>query len=141
MRQAALIFAVLFLASCGAKGEKPGQPAFDAIGADQRVQFLGTEPFWGGEVTGDTLLYSTPENPAGTAVAVTRFAGNNGVSYSGTLDGRKLDLMITPGTCSDGMSDREYPYVATMEIDGAQRDGCAFVGDRDDFGGDAFKER
>lgn len=108
--------------------------AYDGIAADETVHFTGTEPFWGGEIADGAARYSTPENIEGAQFAVTRFAGNNGVTYSGTLDGRSFDLMITPGSCSDGMSDRTYPFTATLTLGEEQRNGCAWT-DSQDFSG------
>ena len=78
--------------------------------------------------------YATPENPDGTRFAVERFSGLNGAGYSGTLDGATFDLTITPGTCSDDMSDRSYPYTATLLIGDEMREGCAWT-DRQPFSG------
>ncbi len=111
--------------SAAVTGE-PG-PKFDAIGPDETISFLGTEPFWGGKVAAGRLTYSTPENEAGETVAARRFAGNNGLGFSGTLASGPFDLAITPGTCSDGMSDRVFPYTATLRIAGEQRNGCAWT--------------
>lgn len=107
--------------------DAPGAQAYDGIGENEIVRFTGTEPFWGGQVGAGEALYNTPENIDGTRFPVTRFAGNNGVSFSGTMDGAAFDLMITPGDCSDGMSDRTYPFVATLTIGGEQRNGCAWT--------------
>lgn len=104
--------------------------AYDGIAATETVQFTGTEPFWGGEATGGRLRYSTPETPDGTTIAVQRFAGLNGISFSGTLDGGGFDLTVTPGTCSDGMSDRSYPFTATLRIGSETREGCAWTAAR-----------
>lgn len=125
--------ALLSLAACqsgpegpgGTSSEAPGT-AFSAIAMDETVNFTGTEPFWGGEVTGETLTYSTPENIEGTMIRVERFAGNNGLGYSGTLDGESFDMTVTPGECSDGMSDRTYPFTVTLQIGAEQRNGCAW---------------
>lgn len=106
--------------------EEDSQP-FGEIGEDETIQFAGTEPFWGGEVTGNTLSYTTPENLAGTVIEVRRFAGMNGLGYSGELDGMSFDLAITPGDCSDRMSDRIYPYTATLRLGDETRNGCAFT--------------
>lgn len=101
--------------------------AFSAIGPEETVQFTGTEPFWGGKVAGSTLTYSTPENVDGMTITVERFAGNNGLGYSGTLEGQSFDMAITPGECSDGMSDRTYPFTVTLKIGEDQRSGCAWT--------------
>lgn len=125
---------VLPLAACqpgpegpnGTTRDTPGE-AFSAIGPEETVRFTGTEPFWGGQVSGGTLTYSTPENVEGTMISVERFAGNNGLGYSGTLAGRTFDMTVTPGECSDGMSDRTYPFTVTLRIGEEQRSGCAWT--------------
>ena len=119
------------LAGPAEAGDAPGNMAdtraYDGIRADETVRFTGTEPFWGGQVSGTTLTYSTPEVPDGTPVAVTRFAGRGGVSWSGALQGKPFRLAVTEASCSDGMSDRTYPFTATLEVLGEQRQGCAWT--------------
>lgn len=111
-----------------AEGQASGsQAVFDAIAPDETIRVVGTEPFWGGSIHGDRLVYTTPENQAGEAIAVKRFAGNSGLAFSGTRGGRPFDLMVTEGSCSDGMSDRTYPYTATLRLDGEQRNGCGLT--------------
>lgn len=116
----------LLLAACqpGGDAERTTQ-AYAGIGEDETVTFGGTEPFWGGEVTGTRLTYTTPENIDGTTITVERFAGNSGVSFSGTLEGARFDMVVTEGECSDGMSDRTYPFTVTLEIAEETRFGCA----------------
>ncbi|WP_374408196.1 COG3650 family protein [Pelagerythrobacter sp.] len=117
----------------GTTRESPGA-AFAAIGPEETVRFVGTEPFWGGEASGERLLYTTVENQEGFEIAVERFAGNNGLGYSGTLEGEAFDMAITPGECSDGMSDRTFPFTVTLKIGAEQRGGCAWT-DRAPFTG------
>lgn len=111
-----------------------GQTPFAAIGYDETIRLTGTEPFWGGSLRGGEMVYTTPDNPDGERIAVRRFAGNNGLGYSGTRAGLPLDLTITPGACSDGMSDRSYPLTATLKLGEEQREGCAWT-DRINFSG------
>ena len=131
MRRFATI-AALALAACQSGGESGAvdtsdpQP-YSGIGADETVQFTGTEPFWGGEVSGGMLTYSTPDNQQGESIAVERFAGRNGVSWTGTLGDAPFTLAVTPGDCSDGMSDRAFPFAAMAEIGGETREGCAWT--------------
>ena len=87
----------------GIPGDTGDSTPFAAIGENETVKFTGTEPFWGGEVAGSSLTYSTPENIDGTEVPVTRFAGRGGVSWSGMYDGARFVLAVTPGSCSDGL--------------------------------------
>lgn len=155
MIRIASAFAALLLAACSQAGDTPDQatdgnsapPAgaaasapdderqaqgFSRIAPNETVRFTGNEPFWGGQVAFTTLTYSTPDNPDGTAVEVQRMAGRGGVSWSGQYEGAPFTLAVTPGECSDGMSDRTYPYVATLQVQGEQRNGCAWT-ERDPF--------
>ena len=100
---------------------------YAGIGTGEVVHFTGTEPFWGGQVSGQVLTYTTPENQAGDMVAVDRFAGRNGISFSGELDGMPSVLAVTPGQCSDGMSDRSYPFTVTLQVRGETRKGCGWT--------------
>lgn len=119
-------------------GDTPGTSpqGFTAIAADEIISFNGTEPFWGGTVRGSELTYSTPENIDGTTIPVERFTGQGGLGFSGELEGRDFDLLITQGECSDGMSDRTYPYVATLKLGDELREGCAHT-DKQPFSGPA----
>lgn len=116
------------------EGSVPGDAEDTGVYTDvapgETIRFTGTEPFWSGEVSGQTLTYSTPENIDGSIIQVQRFAGNNGLSFSGVLDGASFDMAITPGECSDGMSDRTYPFTVTLEVGGEQRRGCAWTDGR-----------
>jgi uncharacterized membrane protein len=124
---------VLALAACGqgggpdVPGDRSDAQAFDGIGPGETIRFTGTEPFWGGEVSDGSLTYSTPEDLDGTKIAVTRFAGRGGLSLSGELAGRRFDMTITPGMCSDGMSVRTYPFVVTLRIGEETRNGCGWT--------------
>ncbi|MES2699385.1 MAG: hypothetical protein V4647_07225, partial [Pseudomonadota bacterium] len=64
-------------------GEVDDAQPFSAIAEDEVIHFTGTEPFWGGEVTGGELTWSTPENIDGETIAVARFAGRGGLSFTG----------------------------------------------------------
>ncbi|RPF72201.1 COG3650 family protein [Aurantiacibacter spongiae] len=122
----------LLLAACqsgeagGAPGDTSDSRPYAGISQDATIHLIGTEPFWNGTVADGTFTYATPENIDGDRIAVERFAGRGGVSYSGTHRGAPVDLMITPGRCSDQMSERTYPFTATLQIDGETRLGCAW---------------
>ncbi len=109
---------------------------YAGIGVDETLHFAGTEPFWSGSVTGTALVYETPEAPKGTAIEVHRFTGNNGLALSGTLAGGAFDMAVTESVCSDGMSDRRYPFTVTLQVAGGTRSGCAWT-DKRSFTGPA----
>jgi len=108
-------------------GIDPEGKAFDAVAPEEVVTLLGNEPFWNLRVEGAAGLWTTPENQPGTAVTLTRFAGNGGLGFSGTLDGKALTATLTPGDCSDGMSDRRFPFVATIALGGETFEGCGYT--------------
>jgi uncharacterized membrane protein len=132
--RAATLSTSLTLAAChgggderwGAPGNRADTQPFADIGPGETIHVVGTEPFWSGDIAGGAILYKTPGSPDGETIAVSRFAGRGGVSFSGEYDGRTFTLAVTPGECSDGMSDRAYPFVATLLIAEESRTGCAW---------------
>jgi len=125
----AALAAFIALAACSpaSDGIDPEGRTFDAVAPDEVVTFTGTEPFWNLRIEGDAAVWSTPENPDGTPFAVSRFAGNNGLGFSGEVAGEPITATLTPGTCSDGMSDRRYPFVATIALGGETFEGCGYT--------------
>lgn len=138
LRRTATVAALLILAlsACGPKrgaenggvpGDADSSKVFSGIAPNETVHFVGTEPFWGGTVQGTALTYTTPENQPGAHIDVKRFAGRHGLGFSGTLESQVFDMTITPGTCSDGMSDRSFPFTTTLKLGEEVREGCAWT--------------
>jgi uncharacterized membrane protein len=90
------------------------------------VKAIGTEPFWGAQVEGRCVTYSTPEDQRGTRIWTRFNPGPDGGVWVGSLDGQpfKLITRLRPN-CSDGMSDRSYPLEAILTVRGEERRGCA----------------
>lgn len=133
----ALLLTVGILGGChGAPPDIPGDSKdhrpWHGIADDEVVHFTGTEPFWGGEISGTVLSFKTPDRPEGETIAISRFAGRGGLSFSGNLAAGPMTLAVTPGKCSDGMSDRAYPFLATLQVGSDVRQGCAWT-DRQPF--------
>lgn len=126
-------------AACAPAAEDAIDPkgeTFSAVAPDEVVTLVGTEPFWNLTITAGEGVWITPENPDGSRFAAARFAGNNGLGFSGTLDAKAFVATLTPGECSDGMSDRRFPYVATIALGEETLRGCGYT-DRQPFIGDA----
>ncbi|MEA3016320.1 MAG: hypothetical protein QOI38_1042 [Sphingomonadales bacterium] len=87
--------------------------------------FNGTEPFWGGSLTGTTVRYMVPEDQFGDVVETEAAYAADSETYSGRYRGRPFVLSLVRGPCSDGMSDRSYAYAATLQVVGETRRGCA----------------
>ncbi|MFY7745179.1 MAG: COG3650 family protein [Erythrobacter sp.] len=135
---------MLVAAACTPQGQQDGidpqGKAFDAVPPDETVTLTGTEPFWTLTIERDTARWTTPENPQGTLFAVTRFAGNGGLGFTGSLDGKPLTAALTPGACNDGMSDRRFPFVATIALGGETLQGCGYTTGQPFTGGESSTE-
>lgn len=99
----------------------PGQEAVEPL---RIFRAFGTEPFWGVNVEGTRLTYTTPENQAGVVMEGTRKTLADGVEISGQHDGKPFVLTVSNGTCSDGMSDNTYSMVSTFRYGDIDYKGC-----------------
>jgi len=87
---------------------------------------VGTEPFWAVQIEGRCVTYSHPDNQKGTRMRTRYTASAKGGTWSGALDGRPFILRTRAQSgCSDGMSDRRYPFAADLTVGNGQRRGCA----------------
>ena len=125
--QAAILLALSGCQPRTENGQSPTAPRSEAIGPDETIRLVGTEPFWGGTISAGRLIYTTPENPSGESVGVQRFAGLNGLGFSGRLGQQPIDIVVTEAACSDGMSDRRYPFSIILQIGDEQRRGCGWT--------------
>ena len=128
--------APVLLAACGQDDDiSTDAEPYDGISESEKLTLLGNEPFWNIAIDGETATYSSPENIDGTEFTVARFAGNNGLGFSGELDGASMQITVTPGMCSDGMSDRDYPFTVTISWGDRSLEGCAYT-DQEPFTGE-----
>lgn len=114
-----------------AASDPAGAPPASAVNArpiPAKLRAIGTEPFWSATIDGTTLIYKTPEFPAGSHITVTRRDGAGAAIFTGALDGKPLALTVEQGPCSDGMSDEIYPMTAKREIGPDTERGCAKAG-------------
>ena len=86
---------------------------------------VGTEPFWGVRVEGDTLHFTTLEDQAGRRLTGTHTLRSDGVRYTGSDGGTAFELDIARGQCSDGMSDTVYASKAQFRYGDTDYRGCA----------------
>jgi uncharacterized membrane protein len=133
MRTAALIAAALLITACGqspmgsAEEAPPPADAPITVGPDYSGDFdaVGTEPFWNVKVRSQGMTLARPDHPdVVTGNSGVRIDGEQGV-FDATAGEQRLVLRLTPGECSDGMSDRRYGYLAEVWIDGETLRGCA----------------
>ena len=101
-------------------------PRPDAGTFPQALSGLGTEPFWGVRIEGTTVSYTNPQTPTPHSTTVTRREASGRLELAGTLDGRSLRITVAPQACSDGMSDRTYPFTLTLALGEQMLEGCAY---------------
>lgn len=123
----------LILAACSdpapprAAPEPAPTPAVLArVDLNQPLRALGTEPFWGVDVTPEALVYTAvdeaevrADNPGPT------IQGTTAVYAAAPPDGTALVVTLIATECSDGMSDRIYPLTARVEVASQTLNGCA----------------
>lgn len=125
--------ALVALTACSPEPEapppvEPSTPALELGGVplDQPLRAIGTEPFWGVDVTADTLVYSGVDRPEQRATHDGVELMGTTASWRGTTSaGAPMDLILMATECSDGMSDRTYPLTARLEVGGETLNGCA----------------
>lgn len=132
-----------FVAACagkaGPKAKQPppapaggaGAPLACVTQGEERLRLsplraVGTEPFWGARIEGRCVTYNHPEDQKGTRIWTRYTPGPDGGTWSGALGGKRFELRTrsAPG-CSDGMSDKRYPFAVELAVGGERRKGCA----------------
>jgi uncharacterized membrane protein len=92
----------------------------------QPIRALGTEPFWGVDVTADALVYSGVDRPEQRGAHSGPVIQGTTATWTTTTDqGQALELTLIDTDCSDGMSDRNYPLTARLIVGGETLNGCA----------------
>lgn len=86
---------------------------------------FGNEPFWSVQARGGTLVFATPENQRGVTLLGRRVPSLVGTVILGSGPRGEFHFGVTPGKCSDGMSDRTHAYTSTFIYDGVTYKGCA----------------
>jgi uncharacterized membrane protein len=107
---------------------EPAPPAAVLGGVDlnRPVRLLGTEPFWGIDLTGTELVYSGADRPEQRAPQPRPQLQGTVATYAATTPaGTAITIMLTATECSDGMSDRTYPLTALVKVGEEELRGCA----------------
>ena len=104
---------------------RSGDVADAAAGEPAAWHAFGNEPFWSVQAHDGALVFSTPGNQPGTRLSGRRVPSPTGTVILGTGPDGEFRLGITPGACSDGMSDRRHVYASTFRYGDARSTGCA----------------
>lgn len=88
----------------------------------------GTEPFWNLQIRAGAITLTRPEpaKPVSAANPGVQETGSEAV-WSTTADGKAFIVtLVDEGTCSDGMSELNYPYMAVVTLGELTFRGCAY---------------
>jgi putative lipoprotein len=90
----------------------------------------GNEPFWSVDVSPTGVVLERPDNQPLTMEYQPLEKLDGGVRrfVNETPPNGKFELTLTPGLCSDGMSDTVYGFNATAKIGTEEYKGCGFSG-------------
>ena len=103
----------------------PLDSAASAI-VSEALRALGTEPFWALDVDASGLRFITPDDTTGIRFPpIAPAVSTDTVVWSVQTERSAIEVRVWPEKCSDGMSDREYPYAARVIIAGTTYRGCA----------------
>jgi uncharacterized membrane protein len=87
---------------------------------------IGTEPFWALIIGAAGLRFMTPEDQAGILwPPISPSSQGDTLHWSGRTERAAVDARIWAASCSDGMSDRVWPYTAVVRVDTLTHHGCA----------------
>ena len=128
MSRILLVFPWLLLAAACSPpqlAQKPVAVSEPVPASVDRWHAIGTEPFWSVEATGGALLFKTPEDQVGTTLQGRRVPSLVGTVILGNGPSGEFHFGVTPGACSDGMSDHDYTHHATFSYAGISYSGCA----------------
>lgn len=105
----------------------PAQPEVLAgVDLGQPLRALGTEPFWGVDLTGTELVYSGVDRPEQRAPQGRPVMQGTMATWEATTStGTPVTVTLTATECSDGMSDRTYPLTALVKVGEESLTGCA----------------
>ncbi len=98
--------------------DQPAAPP--ATPAAVTYKAVGTEPGWALTIKGGTMAYLGDYG----SVKISEAAPGDFLGRPGQYAGKRLKLTITPGPCSDGMSDLVYRQTVRLVADGKTVEGC-----------------
>ena len=86
---------------------------------------LGTEPFWAIKIRADGITVSRPGIEDVKSANPGPVVEKDSATWTITGGPAPLQLTLTKGACSDGMSDRHYPLNAVLAFGDKTMYGCA----------------
>ena len=80
---------------------------------------VGTEPFWGIEISDDSIKFTTPEEKDNFSLSYEKpqkAMDANVIFYRAKSDNINLEITIQQEKCSDGMSDKVFDYSVKVSL-------------------------
>lgn len=107
----------------------PGNPISSANKNLDTFVIVGTEPFWNMTIAQSGIVYSTPDKKQTFPYVAPIKAEGRTLEllrvYRLPSGLNNLIIIQKVSSCSDGMSERQYPYSATLIFGSTVREGCA----------------
>jgi len=92
---------------------------------DYELRAQGNEPFWSVEIQGNTAVWTTPENLAGTEFEIaSREQVGNGWLIDAAAGDTHLGISFAGTPCRDSMADAWFGYTVQLELGGIEFRGC-----------------
>lgn len=125
---AALGFSVAACSTPDRREDLPaGAPAAEPSPATA-YRALGTEPFWGLDISAEGLRFTTPDDPDGMRFAPAEpVRSGDTLRWTSAAAGASLEARIWPGECSDNMSDKVWTHTSVVQLGATSYSGCAEV--------------
>ncbi len=141
-----VVILVLSLCGCKPDGQRQGAGVIPAADAPARPNELtsapisslraeysvpmdvsGTQPQWTLKIRPGGLALIRPDHLEAVAVNPGPQIRGEVATWQAPAAGKSgaLNVTLKPGRCSNGMSDKELPYQATVEVGGETLMGCA----------------
>jgi uncharacterized membrane protein len=113
----------------------PPPPAPVHAGFSLPMRLVGTEPFWGGRIAADAITVSGMDRPDMTFPYTQPVVTGAGARWrTQSIGAFPLEVTIVRDPCSNGMSDKRYPFQATVVLGTETLKGCAIR--EAEFGGE-----
>lgn len=89
-------------------------------------RLVGNEPFWNLQIDSTGLRLRTPEDTAGKVFGFTHAVRvGDSLRWNSVGDAGVIEAVVAPEKCSDGMSDKTWPFRARVVIGKTTYTGCA----------------
>ena len=96
------------------------------VPADAALWAAGNEPFWAFVLRPDVAEFRTPEATLALPATALR-RGDGTVAYDVVHDGQRIRVELSPGLCSDTMSEAAFGRRALVALAGRLYTGCGLV--------------